>query len=159
MAERGSIEDNKNSKNEVPIDNDTLLNLTLLNLKMLTEIRENDKLYVDDRLLKLDHPTILQGVKRWYKNHSRLETMEFLENIVKNINIIFDSVEENDDNNNNEYDDILQRLSVEISGAAKGINNLKLTYKNDVFVKSKLDMIIDKLKTSLDRINKSMKIH
>ena len=153
-----SPELNKNEEEDENIDNDELLNLTLLNLKMLSEIRENDKLYIDNRLLKLDHPYLLQGVYRWYHNHSRIETMEFLDSIVKHINLLFDSVEDNGDNCNEEYDDILQKLSVEISGATKGISNLKLTYKDDVFVKSKLETVIEKLKTTLDRINKSMKI-
>ena len=69
-----------------------ILDNTFLNLKMISEIRENDKLYVEDDLLKLDHPYFLQGIIRWFHNYSRNETMEYIDTIVDNINTIYDSI-------------------------------------------------------------------
>ena len=65
----------------------------------------------------------------------------------------------NDSNCNNEYDDILQKLLIEINGSCKGLTNLKLTYRNDIYIKSKIDIILDKLKTIEHRINKSITIN
>ena len=128
---------------------------------MLSEIKENDKLYLDNSLLKLDHPYLFQGVIRWYNNCSRKDTIEYLDVLVNNINLIYDHItnSNNESNCNNEYDDILQKLLIEINGSCKGLTNLKLTYRNDIYIKSKIDIILDKLKTIENRINKSITIN
>lgn len=136
-----------------------LLDNTFLNLKMLSEIKENDKLYIDDKLLKIDSPYMLQGIMRWYHDYSRNKTLDYLDTIIKNINYIYDIISQKKTKNyNKEYENILQNLLLNINLACKGLNNLKITYKDDVYTKSKLDMIIDKFKTTLDRINKSINI-
>ena len=150
------IKDNIYEKNNI----NNKLDTTFLNLKIISEIRENDKLYIENNLLKIDHPFFLQGIVRWYHNYSRSETMKYIENIINNINIIYDNIiSEKDNNTNKEYDNILQRLLVEINLANKGLSNLKLTYKNDVYIKSKLDIIIDKFNTIITRINESITIN
>ena len=152
------MNEEKNTNNEFSKEK---LENTILNLKMLSEIKENDKLYLDDSLLKLDHPYLLQGLTRWYNNYSRTGTIEYLDILVNNINLIYDHItnSNNDSNCNNEYDDILQKLLIEINGSCKGLTNLKLTYRNDIYIKSKIDIILDKLKTIEHRINKSITIN
>ena len=162
MEDKSNEKINNNKINqdiELDLKKINILDNTFLNLKMISEIRENDKLYIDHNLLKIDHPYLLQGIIRWYQNYSRQETMEYLDNIVKNINNIYDLIVQKKENNHNkEYDNILQNLLVEINGASKGLANLKLTYREDVYIKSKLDIIIEKLKTSLNRINNTIKL-
>ena len=152
------MNEEKNTNNEFSKEK---LENTILNLKMLSEIKENDKLYLDDSLLKLDHPYLLQGLTRWYNNYSRTGTIEYLDILVNNINLIYDHItnSNNDSNCNNEYDDILQKLLIEINGSCKGLTNLKLTYRTDIYIKSKIDIILDKLKTIEHRINKSITIN
>jgi len=136
-----------------------LLDNTFLNLKMLSEINEHDKLYIENNLLKIDSPYMLQGIMRWYHEYSRNKTLDYLDTIIKNINYIYDIIsQKKTKNHNKEYENILQNLLLNINLATKGLTNLKITYKNDVYTKSKLDMIIGKFKTTLDRINNSINI-
>ena len=58
------MNEEKNTNNEFSKEK---LENTILNLKMLSEIKENDKLYLDDSLLKLDHPYLLQGLTSHYR--------------------------------------------------------------------------------------------
>ena len=154
-----NIED---SVNELDLKNNNIIDLldnTFLNLKMLSEINEHDKLYIEDKLLKIDSPYMLQGIMRWYHEYSRNKTLDYLDTIIKNINYIYDIISQKKTKNyNKEYENILQNLLLNINLAIKGLTNLKITYKNDVYTKSKLDMIIGKFKTTLDRINNSINI-
>ncbi len=43
---------------------------------------------------------------------------------------------------------------MELSNASKGLENLKITYKDDVSIISKLDLIIDKINMRVEKINK-----
>ena len=40
-----------------------------------------------------------------------------------------------------------------------GLDNLKKTYDDDSLIKSNLDLIMDKIKIRIDKINKLLKIH
>ena len=53
----------------------------------------------------------------------------------------------------------LQRLNIELNNASKGIDNLKLTYVEDITVQSQLSIINEQLQLRLKQINESMKIH
>ena len=43
----------------------------LLNLKMLSQINANDKLYTEDGQIKIDTPTMMQGIYRWMNDFSK----------------------------------------------------------------------------------------
>ena len=42
--------------------------------------------------------------------------------------------------------------------AVKGLENLKITYKDDILTVSKLDLIIEKINTRIEKINKLLLI-
>ena len=137
-----------------------LLDNTLINLKMISEIQENDKSYIEDNLLRIDKPMLFQGFTRWYNNYTRTATMDFLDIIIENVHKIIENILTSKNNSfNQEYQNILQKFLIEINGSVKGLGNLKKTYVDDVFVKSKLDVIIDKLNTINNRINESLTIN
>jgi hypothetical protein len=137
-----------------------LLDNTLINLKMISEIQENDKSYIEDNLIRIDKPMLFQGLTRWYNNYTRSATMSFLDVIIDNVHTIVEQTLSSKNNSfNKEYQNILQKFLIEINGAVKGLGNLKKTYYDDVFVKSKLDIIIDKLNTINNRINESLSIN
>ena len=62
----------------------TEIDTYLLNLKIISKLEENDKLITTDKLLKIDKPTIFQGVHRWMSNESRSNTLEVLNQIYEN---------------------------------------------------------------------------
>jgi len=130
---------------------------TILNLKMMSQIKPYDKLYLDEGLLKIDTPTLLQGIYRWYKVYSRINTTTDLDIIVKSVIDITDNLLDKEDISDEE-NALCQQILIEISNACKGLSNLKITYKDDTFMSSKLDIIKDKLKSRKDKIIKVMKV-
>ena len=130
---------------------------TILNLKMLSQIKPNDKIYLENDLIKIDTPYILQGISRWYQNHNRETSAEDLDKIVDNVVKITDDLINKTDISNEE-NVLCQTLLIEINNASKGLSNLKITYKDDTFITSKLDIIKDKLKARKDKIISIMRI-
>ena len=60
------------------MDNTTLIDNCLLNLKIISKLEENDKLITNQDILKIDKPVLFQGVKRWYSKEGRETTMDKL---------------------------------------------------------------------------------
>jgi len=130
---------------------------TILNLKMMAQIKPFDKLYIDNGLLKIDTPTLFQGIYRWYREYSRESTTKDLDIIIKSVIEITNNLLEKD-NITSEENTLCQQILIEINNASKGLSNLKITYKDDTFMSSKLDIIKEKLKARKDRIISLMKV-
>jgi hypothetical protein len=137
----------------------------LLNLKIISKIEENDKLITTDKLIKIDKPTILQGVHRWFGSESRDNTLEMLNQIYENsfdITDILLTKEKDLDENKSELEDsnsqIFQKFIIEFTNSLVGIDNLKKTYKNDILILSQLDMISNKINSRLEKMNDIFKI-
>ena len=137
----------------------------ILNLKIITKIEENDKLITNNNLLKIDRPTLLQGMHRWIGNESRCNTIERLSEIYEaGFNITDDllnkekSVKEDTNELGNTNSQVFQKYIVEFTNSLNGIDNLRKTYKNDVLILSQLEMISNKVNTRLEKMNDIFKI-
>ena len=137
--------------------NDKRTEYTILNLKMMSQIKPFDKLYLDNDLIKIDTPTIFQGIHRWYKDYSRNTTTDDLDKVVNEVISITDELLGKKDISKEE-NALCQQILIEINNACKGLSNLKITYNDDTFVTSKLDIIKDKLKARKDKIISIMKV-
>ena len=91
--------------------------------------------------------------------------MERLNNIFEESFNITDEIlknaksENNEENNlNDSNSQIFQKFIVEFTNSLNGIDNLKKTYKDDIPMKSQLDMIGNKLNNRLEKMNKMCKI-
>ena len=147
------------------MDNNTEIDNCLLNLKIISKLEENDKLITNQDILKIDKPVVFQGIKRWYSKEGREETMEKLNGIFQKSFDITDSILKNEQNQNNNTIDlndsnsqVFQKFIVEFTNSLNGIDNLKKTYKEDIPMKSQLDMIGSKLNNRLEKMNKVCKI-
>jgi hypothetical protein len=147
------------------MDNTTVIDNCLLNLKIISKLEENDKLITNQDVLKIDKPVIFQGIKRWYSKEGRDTTMDKLNEIFNESFKITDelllnekSQQNNDNNLNDSNSQIFQKFIVEFTNSINGIDNLKKTYKDDVPMKSQLDMIGSKLTNRLEKMNKMCKI-
>ena len=162
IKERNIPNDNKSNNN---IDIDKILEDTLLNLKIISNIKENDKLNSLGKIVKINQPYMLQGLERWYNKESRNSTVEKLDSIVNNsfelteIILAREKDENEDDNslkeNNNQ---IFQNLLYEMTNSLLGLENLKKTYKDDITISSKLDIIIKKMFNRIEKMNKLFSI-
>ena len=147
------------------MDNTTQVDYCLLNLKIISKLEENDKLITNQDILKIDKPVLFQGVKRWYSKEGRETTMAKLNDIYNESFKITDNIladEKNDQKENSNLEDsnsqIFQKFIVEFTNSLNGIDNLKKTYKDDIPMKSQLDMIGSKLSNRLEKMNKICKI-
>ena len=137
--------------NQLPIEN------IILNLKMLSQIKHNDKLFTEDSMFKIDSPKLSQGILRWFNEYSRQKTMDDIDILVKNtenyINTIFQ-------NNSRTMDDnrTCQNILVEITRAIEGIQNLKLTYNDDTFVQSRLEIVKEKFNVCKNNLSQKLEV-
>jgi hypothetical protein len=140
-------------------DQDTDINIEeiMLNLKMISSITPNDKLYMEERLFKIDRPTIIQCVTRWFNDYSRIQTMENIDDLVGLTTIYVDT---NFKKNNRTQDDnrICQNILVEISNVIKGLQNLKITYSKDTFIQSKLELIQEKFNVCKNNLSSKLTV-
>ena len=150
---------NLTSYSNVNAEPETDINIEeiILNLKMLSSINPNDKLYIEGRQFKIDSPTIIQGFTRWINDYSRTKTMENIDDLVGlttiYIDTIFKKTQRSQDDNR-----ICQNILVEISSVIKGLQNLKITYSNDTFIQSKLEIIQDKFNVCKNNLSNKLTV-
>ena len=65
---------------------DKTLNDFILDLKIISKIKPFDKVCVDNDTIRIDN-SYIQPIKRYIYNNSRLTTIEYLENLDKNLTI------------------------------------------------------------------------
>lgn len=169
-----SIKPNKDVESNKLSDSGFLENV-LTNLKILSNIRPNDKLSNDNEgTLIIDKPYMFQGAVRWWYSDSRDNTVEHLEKIIQDTFKIIDQVYSSEITQNNgsdiennyyykhslpnnyfksENSAQLQRFSNELNNTIKGLENLKITYKNDIKICSRVDVIVEKINIRIKKIN------
>jgi hypothetical protein len=149
----------------------------LTNLKILSKIQQGDKLYFSNNVFSIDSPHYTQGVMRWYYAESRNNTLKNLDDLLSNLFITIDTIykrEMNTDQSieNNYYSRMNTTNSVfkeegsslmltfinEIKNCIEGLNNLKITYKNDVSTISAIDVIIEKLNVRVKKMSSILSI-
>lgn len=134
----------------------------LLNLKIISKIKENDKLSSQEKIIKIDPPSILQGVYRWMNAEGRCITLEKLTDIVNDsMEITEGLLKREKDLKENEYLDlqennsqIFQTFIIELTNTLLGLENLKKTYCNDINIMSQLDILLKKITTRIDKMTK-----
>ena len=138
----------------------------ILNLKIISKIKENDKLLAHKNLLEIDSPHIFQSVNRWYNNENRNITIDKLNNILEGTFNITKSILEREKNNKEEKktleennSQLFQTLILEMRNCLTGLDNLKKTYCEDILISSQLDLLINKLNNRVDKMNKFFKLN
>jgi hypothetical protein len=123
--------------------NDDFVDSVITNLKILNVIQINEKLCIRKGHLQIDRDSNVQFVKRWVNRDSREVTMNFIKELLKNINTIFNKTKTISD----EYSIwILSRILIEMDTLDNGLNNLKTTYSADPVTTVVIDNFIIKLK-------------
>ena len=143
-------------ENQELLDASTLENI-LLNLKMLALIKADDKLYLEDGLLKIDTSTIMQGISRWMNDYSRLKTMEDIDLLINETNSYVDTNFEREKRCEEDNRDC-QKILVEVSKSVTGIQNLKITYRDDTFIQSRLDVINEKILEIKNKLSRRLNV-
>ena len=134
----------------------------LLNLKIISKIKENDKLSSQEKIIKIDPPSLLQGVYRWMNAEGRTITMEKLTDIINESMLITEGLLKREKElKENEYLDlqennsqIFQNFIIELTNSLLGLENLKKTYYEDINIMSQLDILLKKITTRIDKMTK-----
>ena len=148
--------ENSNQSTSDRLNASTLDNI-ILNLKMLALIKADDKLYLEDGLFKIDNPTMTQGLTRWMNDYSRNKTMEDIGVLINETGRFVDTNFQKTDRSEEDNRDC-QKILVEVSNSVTGIQNLKITYKDDTFIQSKLEVMNDKILEIKNKLSKSLHI-
>lgn len=135
----------------------------LLDLKIISQIKENDKLVTSKDLLEIDN-SYFQSIKRYWNNDNRFSSIEYIKDTVNRTLDFTDTTLNNTnitENNifmeNNSH--ILQRFLVEMTNAIKGLDNLKLTYNTDITITSAIDIYKEKLTMRIEGIQNILTIN
>jgi len=165
----------KNSK-KINKSNDSLESIktigvdeVFINLKIFSRIKKYDKLCFSGEALEIDTRYAI-FIRRWLSNDDRARTISYINAIIDRVFSIVDITYINEKNGistkkkdespfKEENSNLLQRFSIELGNTITGLENLKITYKEDSLVKSQLDLVIDKIKIRIDKINKLLKIY
>ncbi len=148
----------------------------LSNLKILSRIKANNKLYFKDGQFHIDNAKT-QSISRWWTAESRQKTIQELESFIQRLFQTIDSIYNRENNtsgnliSNNYYESsssevvfkeanstVLIQFSNEISNAITGLANLKTTYSKDITTLSSLEIIIEKLSIRMKKIQNILKV-
>lgn len=109
----------------------------VLNLKLVSKIKQNEKMIVINKILSVDH-RIAQALFRWYTSDSRHDTITFIEMI---INKALDYTYSETIDQTYSKDIVKKELELSIAG----LENLSATYKLDNIIVSKIDILKEKI--------------
>tara|TARA_B100000575_G_scaffold145139_1_gene115877 strand:+ start:4138 stop:4761 length:624 start_codon:yes stop_codon:yes gene_type:complete len=166
-----NLDNNISSKNEDEINQSNLENL-LLNLQIISNIKEYDKLSIISERLSIDRPTIFQGLWRKFNGDGRTETLDSISNLIETIFRYTDTLLEKENKNkykiscrlddnitfSDETSKIFSDIMINLDNCIKGLQNLKITYLSDISINSQLNFLISKISNRVDKIKKILVI-
>lgn len=144
------------------------LNEVFINLKILSNIKEYDKLIsYSDEPLEIDKPTYFQGVRRWWTGQSRKDIVSSLKDFLykDTFTLIDETLEseiahkEKENYFRESNNDILHKFSTELTNTVSGLSNLKITYMDDITFKSEIDVIIGDILFRIEKIKDVLTIN
>lgn len=154
---------NHNKKNTI-ISFKKILEQLTLNLKVLGDIKNSDKLSIVNEQIEIDPYSYVRCIYRTYNRDSRSKSLEKVNELIEDIIQISNQLLNLEPFSSDIIDlpenncKILQDLTPDMIHAIKGLNNLKNTYQNDVLTENKLEMLIKKTNDQVDKINSHMKV-
>lgn len=125
----------------------------LLNLEILSQIKENDKISIQilpgEKRMFVDHYNYTISLSRWYNGYNREDSIKYIEELSQNIESSASYII-----NGNHIDDN-EVLVTSIKKALIGLDSLKQTYLSDSVISSRIILIIEKLNTIIKNLTLS----
>lgn len=143
------------------------------NLRILSKIEVDDKLYYYNNQFVIDKWNYLQPITRWYYAESRETSLKHLQDFIHRVFQLVDLIYSNENGSiEKNYYVELSRPSVfkeesasilvtfinDLKNATVGISNLKQTYKNDITMISALDILIEHIHVRIKKVNAILSI-
>ena len=125
----------------------------LLNLEILSQIKENDKISIQilpgEKRMFVDHYNYTISLSRWYNGYNREDSIKYIEELSQNIESSASYIINGNHIEDNEI------LVTSIKKALIGLDSLKQTYFSDSVVSSRIILIIEKLNTIIKNLTLS----
>ena len=124
---------------------------TIETLKIISKIKENDKLSTKNNILIEGRYSNMQFISRWVNGESRIKNIIKLSNFFDRVFELFTdiTVRLNDNNciqhNDGNLQRLLFRLYNNIMKSKEGILNLKVTYESDNMITAKIDSLYERI--------------
>ena len=147
---------------------DEMITNLLYKLTIISYIKQGEKLYCDDDLNIFVDNSYIPSVIRYIYNQNRNITSKVLNDIINEVIYITDfvyrneiSLKKNEKEKNDRQirtffkesnDKILKNFYIKLTCTLDGLNNLKLTYNNDISIKTCLDLLIKKIESRIDKL-------
>ena len=109
----------------------------ILDLKILSMVKFNEKLSIRKGHLQIDESSNLQFFKRWLFRDSRELVLVYIRELIRNIYTLLKEIK-------NEC--VIEQLVIELKHATNGLENLKQTYSSDPYMIVTFDNIMYKFK-------------
>ncbi len=111
------------------MSNDLEYDEVIVNLKVISNITVNSKLYTKGSLLNLEQPSVVpESLRRWYRQDSRDDSIKKIDRVITKA-----------------FTYKKDTISKHLTDAKIGILNMKDTYSSCVQTSARLDTIIDKI--------------
>lgn len=149
----------KENDEEKQLDIETII----LNMRIISEIKENEKLVANSECLEID-TRYIQSIQRWWYIDGRQDALIKISNIVNKLFEFIDKTysKNNKINNDNKFEEdkthLFQRIHIILLNSIKGLENLKITYKNDIKTITKIDLIIEKINIKTEIMGSKIKL-
>lgn len=152
-----------NNNNDSP-GIDTRVNSNILNLKIIAALNKDDKLAINesDSGISIETNDFTRAIRRWWNSQSRCQALDQIENVINESFTLTDEIFEMENNDNynesnesfcEENSSILHRFLLEFKGVMRGLDNLKLTYNDDVSIISRINILQERISIRTTKLN------
>ena len=147
---------------------DNMIDNILYKLNIISSIKQGDKLYCFDDNIFIDN-SYIQSISRYIYNQNRNDAIQNIQECIENVIYITDfiyrneisvkkNIKEKEQRQLNTFfkecnDKILKKFYIKMNNSIEGLNNLKLTYNEDLSIKTIIDLLIQKIQTRITKID------
>tara|TARA_Y100000389_G_C17466022_1_gene525615 strand:+ start:2847 stop:3311 length:465 start_codon:yes stop_codon:yes gene_type:complete len=144
-------------------DLENKINNNILNLKIISSLNKDDKLTISDNEISIENNDFSQAIRRWWNSQNRSQSLDQIECVINEAFSITDTIFEEESKNfevkeenesfKEENSSVLQRYLIELKGVHRGLDNLKLTYNEDVTIISRINILQERINIRTTKLN------
>jgi hypothetical protein len=138
----------------------------ILNLKIISKLRDKDKLSIQNEELTIDY-SYIPFLSRFFRDDSRIHTINYLKNLDVELNGLIENIMSIDNESNKKLKenkikesstDKLLNLSYNLSLSLVGLQKLRITYSNDDYIVSLLEILIGNFELKIRKISELLQL-
>lgn len=120
------------------------LQYLLVSLNIISKIKVNDKIYINTNgSITTYKDSKINSFFRWMHGENRIKTCSFITNIINQCISTINLLQLSTNNIESQY---RSQLVLQMNTCSVGLECLKITYNNDVYVHSVIDTILNKIR-------------